>query len=101
MKTSDRIYPLIHFTIALLFASGSVYFSKQILDANNGYGITALMIWMSLNIIPNIFGMLVGDNANSTVGVGFYVCVAIQWSLISGYISIHMLNAMKKKRNDV
>lgn len=98
MKTSEKIQPLIHFVIAALFASGSVYFSKQILDANNGYGITALMIWMSLNIIPNIFGMMVGDNTNNSVGVGFFVCVAIQWSLISGYASIHLLNAMKKRR---
>ncbi len=98
MKTPKIIQPLIHYLIAALSASGAMYISYLILDDNNEFGVAVLMIWMSLNIVPNIFGMLTGENAANVIGIGFYICVGLQWFLLGAIASVHIMKSMNKLR---
>ena len=94
MKTiiaSIRHHTLIHLIVSASFASGAVFLSTRILDPNNGYGIIPFLVWMGMNLIPAFAGMIFSYSTYNTLGMIFYVFVALQWSLLGGYLSVQLL----------
>ena len=82
---------MIHLVVSGSFAFGAVFLSDRILDTNNGYRIIPFMVWMGMNIILAIIGMIFSYSTYNTLGMIFYVFVALQWSLIGAYLSTQFL----------
>lgn len=77
----------VHLIAALLFAFCAVEISLVILDPSKGYGFTALVLWMGINIIPTFIGIVSSGGTNDSIGIGFYIAVTVQWFIAGGYFS--------------
>ncbi|MFA5834763.1 MAG: hypothetical protein WDA22_14900 [Bacteroidota bacterium] len=97
MRRIKKYLTALHITIAALCALGAAYISYIILDPNNQFGFASLMLWMGINIIPTFVGMMFTGSTNDSIGIVFYITVALQWFIIGVYISNLILKHWEKQ----